>query len=72
MSKELDAFNRFIAISKAETAEFLSEMDFDAVKKAGDVIIAAKKNGNRVHISGIGKPSHIAGYVASLISSYIC
>lgn len=69
MSKELDAFNRFIAISKAETAEFLSEMDFDAVKKAGDVIIAAKKNGNRVHISGIGKPSHIAGYVASLISS---
>lgn len=69
MSKELDAFNRFIAISKAETAEFLTKMDFDAVKKAGDVIIAAKKNGNRVHISGIGKPSHIAGYVASLISS---
>lgn len=69
MSKEFDALKNFIEISKAETNDFLSNMDFDSVKKAGDLIIAAKKNGNRVHISGIGKPSHIAGYVASLISS---
>ena len=27
------------------------------------------KSGNRLHISGIGKPAHIAGYAASLISS---
>lgn len=69
MSKEQDAFNTFIQISKKETDEFLSKMDYESIKKAGDLIIAAKKNGNRVHISGIGKPSHIAGYIASLVSS---
>ncbi|MCR5289164.1 MAG: SIS domain-containing protein [Treponema sp.] len=69
MSKEQDAFNNFIEISKAETIEFLSQMDFDAIKKAGDIIIDAKKKGFRLHVSGIGKPAHIAGYAASLISS---
>lgn len=59
----------FIEISKKESIEFLDNIDYDAVKKAGDIIISAKKNGNRLHISGIGKPAHIAGYAASLISS---
>jgi len=59
----------FIDISKKESTEFLDNISYDAVKKAGDIIIAAKKAGNRLHISGIGKPAHIAGYAASLISS---
>ena len=64
--KELQAF---IDISKKESVEFLDGISYEAVKKAGDLIINAKKNGNRLHISGIGKPAHIAGYAASLISS---
>lgn len=33
------------------------------------LIQSALKNGNRVHISGIGKPSYVAKYAASLLSS---
>ena len=69
MSKEIDAIKTFIEISKKETDEFLSNVDLDSVKKAAELIIEAKKRGNRLHISGIGKPAHIAGYAASVISS---
>lgn len=69
MSKESDAIKTFIEISKKETDEFLSNVDLESVKKAAELIIAAKKRGNRLHISGIGKPAHIAGYAASVISS---
>ncbi|MCR4822914.1 MAG: SIS domain-containing protein [Treponema sp.] len=69
MSKEIDAIKKFIEISKKETDEFLSNVDLDSVKKAADLIIEGKKRGNRLHISGIGKPAHIAGYAASVISS---
>ncbi len=69
MSKEIDAIKQFIEISKKETNGFLSNVDLDSVEKAAKVIIGAKKAGNRLHISGIGKPAHIAGYAASVISS---
>ena len=69
MSKELDAIKTFIDISKKETDEFLSNVDLESVEKAAKLIIEAKKRGNRLHISGIGKPAHIAGYAASVISS---
>lgn len=69
MSKETEAIKNFIEISKKETDEFLSTVDLASVEKAAKLIIEAKKRGNRLHISGIGKPAHIAGYAASVISS---
>ena len=69
MSKETEAIKNFIEISKKETDEFLSNVDLTSVEKAAKLIIEAKKRGNRLHISGIGKPAHIAGYAASVISS---
>ena len=69
MSKETEAIKNFIEISKKETDEFLSNVDLASVEKAAKLIIEAKKRGNRLHISGIGKPAHIAGYAASVISS---
>lgn len=36
---------------------------------AADLIWAAQERGNRIHVTGIGKPGHIAGYCASLLSS---
>jgi arabinose-5-phosphate isomerase len=33
------------------------------------LILEAEENGNRVHVTGIGKPGHVAGYAASLLSS---
>ena len=65
----MDALKDFIAISKNEFNEFICNIDVESLKKAAEIIIDAKNNGNRLHITGIGKPAHIAGYAASLISS---
>lgn len=40
--------------------------DYDA---AVQIILDAQKAGNRIHITGIGKPGHVASYMASLLSS---
>ena len=65
----MDALKDFIEISKNEFNEFVCDIDVKSLKKAAEIIIDAKNNGNRLHITGIGKPAHIAGYAASLISS---
>jgi len=54
---------------KLEFDKYVESIDMESVKKAAEIIIEAKSNGNRLHITGIGKPAHIAGYAASLISS---
>ena len=33
------------------------------------MILAAEAKNNRLHVTGIGKPGHVAGYAASLLSS---
>lgn len=69
MDTKIEACRKFVEISERETKEFLDNVDYASVAKAGDLIIEAKKTHNRVHVSGIGKPSHLAGYIASLFSS---
>lgn len=69
MDTKIEACRKFVEISERETKEFLDNVDYASVAKAGDLIIEAKKTHNRVHVSGIGKPSHLAGYIASLCSS---
>lgn len=59
----------FIDISKAEFDKYADSIDKESIVKAAKLIIDAKNKGNRLHITGIGKPAHIAGYAASLISS---
>lgn len=65
----MDVLKSFIDISKTEFDAYVDSIDLESVKKAAEIILEAKKNGNRLHITGIGKPAHIAGYAASLISS---
>ncbi len=67
--KAINDLNYFVQSAKDQTNKVLSSLDYDALEKAAEIIINAKKNGNRLHISGIGKPAHIAGYAASLIAS---
>ena len=38
-------------------------------EEAKQIILKTEQNGGRVHITGIGKPSYVAGYIASLLSS---
>lgn len=63
------AFQHFQQVEKEELNEFLEQMDMKAYEKAADCIREAERKGNRVHVTGIGKPAHLAGYLASLLSS---
>lgn len=64
-----EALQSFVDISKQEFDAFTETLTSESYEKAVEVILNAEKNGNRVHITGIGKPSHVAAYMASLLSS---
>jgi len=54
---------------KEEITEFIDTVDKEPYYAAAELIYKSQSNGGRVHITGIGKPAHIAGYAASLFSS---
>ncbi len=59
----------FINTSSTELKNFLENIDIKSYEKTVNIILEAEKKGNRLHITGIGKPGHVAGYIASLLSS---
>ncbi len=63
------ALSAFLEKARAEFNAFADTIGNDAYDNAVRVILDAQKNNNRVHITGIGKPSHVANYMASLLSS---
>ena len=63
------AFDSFRQSAARETAAFIEQMRYDQYEDAVRLILEAQAQGNRVHITGIGKPSHVANYMASLLSS---
>ena len=64
--KDYEYFCRSV---QSQIQEIIETLDYPALERAADLICAAKRAGNRLHISGIGKPAHLAGYLASLFSS---
>jgi arabinose-5-phosphate isomerase len=68
-TKDMRALEHYVSNTEKEVIRTLKELDVKALDKAANLIRKAEKNGNRVHVSGIGKPGHIAGYIASLLSS---
>ena len=64
-----DAYDVFLAVAKEEMNRLIDEMDYSEIEAAAELILAAQKAGGRVHVSGIGKPGHISGYIASVMSS---
>ena len=62
-------FDYFVKTAETEVETVLRNLDTGSIQHAADLIQAARQSGNRLHISGIGKPAHIAGYAASLFSS---
>jgi arabinose-5-phosphate isomerase len=58
-----------IDIALAELAVLRERLGPDAFQAAVDLIRAAAATGGRVHVTGIGKPEHVARYAASLLSS---
>jgi arabinose-5-phosphate isomerase len=59
----------FINISLNEIEDLKNEISLEIYEEAIKLIVDAEDKGNRVHITGIGKPGHVAGYIASLLSS---
>lgn len=66
MDKELQGFLNNI---KEEFNKNIENIDLYSVKRAAKIILENEKKGSRVHVTGIGKPGHVAGYIASLLSS---
>lgn len=67
--KEQQQIKEFLDIESTQLKDFTDNIDYEALVQARDIIIQAEQNKNRVHVTGIGKPGHVAGYIASLLSS---
>lgn len=52
-----------------EVSTFISSVDEESINRACELISQAEKNHGRVHVTGIGKPGHVSGYISSLLSS---
>jgi len=68
-SKCRESYDFFLDTVKTDLCDFIDHMDYAEIEAAADLIAEAQACGGRVHVSGIGKPGHISGYIASLMSS---
>ena len=64
--RDLEVFCETVS---SDVPAFVQGMDYSKIEAAADLIQASEAEGGRLHISGIGKPGHLAGYLASLMSS---
>lgn len=65
-SQDIKAYQE---ISQRVISQFIDTINLQAIIKAKECIMKAKACNKRLHITGIGKPGHLAGYIASLFSS---
>ncbi len=65
----LPALETFCETAATEVSLTTQDLDRAAVAAAADLIAARRAQGSRVHVTGVGKPAYVAGYVASLLSS---
>ncbi|HTO07199.1 MAG TPA: PfkB family carbohydrate kinase [Myxococcota bacterium] len=63
------AVARFLEVAPREVAAAAARLDRASLAAAAELIHAAESAGARVHVTGIGKPEHVARYAASLLSS---
>lgn len=52
-----------------EVKEYIEKYNHKEIEEAARLIINQEKKDGRVHVTGIGKPSYVAKYIASLLSS---
>ncbi len=61
--------SRFLELCLGELGTLRREIDLNQIRAAVDMIRTAEARGGRVHLTGVGKPEHIARYAASLLCS---
>ena len=64
-----ECIQEYLTTIEQEVEQHLHTMDIASIEKAASIIMDCEAKGGRVHVTGIGKPGHVAGYVASLLSS---
>lgn len=69
MKTEKEQVKEFLDIEASELKKFADGINSEALSAAKNLILEAEANRNRIHVTGIGKPGHVAGYAASLLSS---
>jgi len=60
---------RFFDTAIEEIASLRHEVNLDAINRAVEMIRSAIARGGRAHVTGVGKPEHVARYGASLLCS---
>lgn len=63
------AVEHFFSAVDKEMNVFLKNRNAEEYEAAAKLILEAQAKGGRMHITGIGKPGHVAAYMASLFSS---
>ncbi|MFO0689476.1 MAG: PfkB family carbohydrate kinase [Myxococcota bacterium] len=63
------AGRRVLEVAARELANLAARHDGAALLAAAELIEASEAAGGRVHVTGVGKPEHVARYAASLLSS---
>jgi len=63
------AGRRVLDVAARELAALAERHDGVSLEAAAELIEAAEARGNRVHVTGVGKPEHVAHYAASLLAS---
>lgn len=59
----------FLNTLDEELRDFIHQIDQATILKAAEVIARSIQNGGRLHLTGIGKPSHVSRYMSALFSS---
>lgn len=52
-----------------QIGDYLREIDLEHITQVSELIKSLNSQGSRIHFTGVGKPSYVAGYGASLFSS---
>lgn len=68
-SESKQAVSHFLDSAGAQVQAFLHQLNPDCYESAVALIDQTRARGGRIHVTGIGKPSHVSGYVSSLLSS---
>lgn len=63
------ALDVFLNSVNHEMRDLMGTITKESLMPACEMIWRAQQNHNRLHVTGIGKPSHVANYMASLFSS---
>jgi len=64
-----EAVEHFLGTAASELPGVAAKLDREALARATRLLLDAEAGGGRVHVTGVGKPEHVARYAAALLAS---